>query len=314
MLTTNRVPRSIRVHVARLMLASTLLTGGARAATPELIAEISHPLLGEVSGISRSSHPGVFWVHNDSGNPAHLFPINLEGQVVIPGFVADHYTDEVWPGLPVVNAWNVDWEDIAVADGHVFVADMGNNGNARRDLGVYVIAEPNPLGVELTRALRFVPVVYPDQRAYPGERWHFDCEAMFAADGKLYFLTKHRKRGQIGGWEAGTKLYRLDTHQQGENNPLTLIGSRDDIWIPTAADLSPDGDRLAVLTYPALWIFQRPPKGDNWLTGKAAKLDLDRAQMGINEAVTWRDDRTLVIANEGRKLFQVDANAVLPVD
>jgi hypothetical protein len=97
------------------------------------------------------------------------------------------------------------------------------------------------------------------------------------------------------------------------NNPLTLIGSRQDIWIPTAADISPDGNRLAVLTYRALWIFERPTQGDNWLTGKPAKLNLDRAQMGINEAVTWRDERTLVIANEGRKVFLVDARRVPPL-
>jgi hypothetical protein len=302
------------LDLVRLSFASILLAGTPlQAQTANLIAEISHPLLEEVSGIARSSHAGVFWVHNDSGNAPHLFPINLEGRAVIPPFVADDYTEDVWPGLPVVNAWNVDWEDIALADGHIYIADMGNNGNARRDLGVYVIAEPNPLGVELTRALRFIPVVYPDQRGHPGEHWHFDCEAMFAADGKLYFLTKHRQRGQISGFEAGTKLYRLDTQRQGVNNPLTLIGSRQDIWIPTAADISPDGNRLAVLTYRALWIFERPTQGDNWLTGKPAKLNLDRAQMGINEAVTWRDERTLVIANEGRKVFLVDARRVPPL-
>ena len=298
-----------------LFLVFALSTQPPAQADPvELIAEISHPPLTEVSGIARSSHPGVFWVHNDSGNAAHLFPIHLDGNPVIPPFVADDYVEEPWPGLPIVNAWNVDWEDIAVADGQIYIADMGNNGNARRDLGVYVVAEPNPLGVELSRALRFIPVAYPDQRGHPGEHWHFDCEAMFAADGKLFFLTKHRKRGQISGWERGTKLYRLDTRRQGEDNPLTLVTTRHDIWVPTAADISPDGDRLAVLTYRALWIFERPAEGDNWLAGKAARLDLDRARMGINEAVTWRDDQTLIIANEERKLFSVDAAKVPVVD
>ena len=146
----------------------------------EQIAELKHGPLKEVSGITRSSYAGVFWVHNDSGDEARIFAINLDGEPVIPPFMRPRFVDRVWPGVAVLNAWNVDWEDITFANGRLFIAEMGNNGNARRDLGVYELAEPNPCAVDRTRAVRFLPVRYPDQNAYPGVNWQFDCEAFWS--------------------------------------------------------------------------------------------------------------------------------------
>jgi hypothetical protein len=208
----------------------------------------------------------------------------------------------------------VDWEDITRADGKLYIAETGNNGNGRRDLGVYVLTEPNPTAVDRARAMRFLPVRYPDQEGHPGDRWHFDCEAVFVADGKLHFLTKHRMRGMILGLEAGTKLYRLDTETTESENVLTLVGRRPDVFAPTAAEMSPDGNRLAVLTYPALWVFERPEPGGDWLSGKASRIDLDAGKMGTNEGVAWKDDRTIVTASENRRIFEIDLGALVPVD
>ena len=190
---------------------------------------------------------------------------------------------------------------------------MGNNGNARRDLGVYELAEPNPFAVRQTRVVRFLPLRYPDQKKYPAENWHFDCEALFVAQGKLHFLTKHRKTGEIVGWEPGTKLYRLDTDSTTQENVLTLVGHRPDLEMPTAADMSPDGSRLAVLSYAAIWIFDRPRVGGDWLTGKASRLALNRSRMGWNEAITWEDAATILIVNEQRKMFRVSTSALSEV-
>ncbi len=84
--------------------------------------------------------------------------------------------------------------------------------------------------------------------------------------------------------------------------------------MPTAADISPDGERLAVLTYKAVWIFERPGEDGNWLTGKASRLALDPNRMLQNEAITWQDDTTLLIANEQRSMFKVRTSALSAVD
>ena len=276
-----------------------------------IVGRVEHEALGEVSGIERSALGDFYWVHNDSGDEARLFAIDADARVLRPPYIRVSEAD--WPGHVIDNAWNFDWEDIALADGVLYIADVGNNGNARRDLGVYVVNEPDPLAIPRMRTLRFLPIRYPDQEAYPAQRWHFDCEGVFVADARLYFITKHRRPGEIGGFEAGAKLYRLDTSFTDRENVLTLLGTHKDIFLATGADLSPDGSRLAVSTYDALWIFDSPTDGDNWLSGTAWRLDLDRRVVKQLEAVTWDDARTLRLVNENRDVMVADVEAFTSV-
>lgn len=279
--------------------------------TLELITRLDHPALTEVSGMTASSWPNVFWLHNDSGDEARLFAINSEGKILMPGYLASRYQSEPWPGLKILNAWNVDWEDITRApDGTVFVTDLGNNGNSRRDLGIYVLAEPNPLAIAQSRALTFLPVRYPDQQQFPAKLWHFDCEAVFHADGTLYFLTKHRKPGEIVGWETGSKLYRLDTQFSDRDNVLTEVSQSPELALATAADLSGDQQHLAVLTYLGVWLYRKPAEGDDWLSGQSRYISLPREQLKTSEAMTWSSESTLLIANEEGDLLRLTLDSL----
>jgi len=282
------------------------------AADPvRVIGRVEHEALGEVSGIVKSTLGDFYWVHNDSGDEARLFAIDADARVLRPPYIPVSEAD--WPGHVIDSAWNFDWEDIALADGVLYIADVGNNGNARRDLGVYVVNEPDPLAIPRMRTLSFLPIRYPDQESYPAKLWHFDCEAVFVADDKLYFVTKHRQPGEIGRFEAGAKLYRLDTAFSDRENVLTLVGTREDIVLATGADLSPDGARLAVSTYDALWIFDKPVTGDDWLSGVAWRLDLERSVAKQLEAVAWDDAETLRLVNENRDVILADVRAFAPV-
>jgi len=279
--------------------------------TLELITRLDHPALTEVSGMTASGWPDVFWLHNDSGDEARLFAIDSQGDVLMPGYLASRYQNEPWPGLQILNAWNVDWEDITRApDGTVFVTDLGNNGNSRRDLGIYVLNEPNPLAIAQSRALSFLPVRYPDQLQFPAKLWHFDCEAVFHADGTLYFLTKHRKPGEIVGWETGSKLYRLDTRFNDQDNVLTEVSQSPELALATAADLSADQTHLAVLTYLGVWLYRKPAEGDDWLSGQSRYISLPREQLKTSEAMTWSSENTLLIANEEGDLLRLTLDSL----
>lgn len=307
--------------IALLVLAVASVSPNTRAFAADdnpvrKIAEVTHPGLGEISGMARAAMPGVYWVHNDSGDSARLFAIRADGSVVMPDYVRivnPEATEADWPGLTIHGASNIDWEDIAVADGIIYIGDVGNNVNARRDLGVYVVNEPTIRATFSARALRHQFIKYPDQGAYPGKDWHFDCEAIFWDQGHLYFLTKHRQSGEPMEFETGVKLYRLDGSSIGEEAELTLVDSRNDVRLATGADLSPNGRYLAVATYQALWVFERPRRGDQWLNkGTAFTLTLDREQVKQLEAVVWQDDDTILMANEQREIFQVDRGALSP--
>src|SRR5215831_3753559 len=79
----------------------------------ERIGKLEHPAIAETSGIVASrKHEGIFWVHNDSGNPPALFAVKRDGTLVREYCVA----------VP-----NVDWEDIAADDrGHLYLGEIGN--------------------------------------------------------------------------------------------------------------------------------------------------------------------------------------------
>jgi len=298
-----------------LTLLVLLAVATGQDATVELktYTMVRHKPCDEISGIVKSRrHENVWWIHNDSGDQPRLFAIDEKGDQVFPPWLKGRYWAEQaekqkdpWPGYKVHLAANVDWEDIATDGDKLYIAAMGNNGNARRDLGVYVLNEPVPGGVEELRILKFLPVRYPDQTAFPAKRWHFDCECLFVSDTKLYFLTKHRVAGQVKRGEPGTKLYRLDTKHTDKENVLTLVEGRKDLIMPTGADLSPDQKKLAVLTVTALWVFDKPESGDHWLSSTARRLVFDYKGAKQVEAVCWDDNQNLRIANEQRMIFKV---------
>jgi hypothetical protein len=284
---------------------------------------VSHGPIAEMSGIVKSRrYEGIFWVHNDSGDVPRIFPIQVDGSVYLPKWLgSSRYVDmpeagkEEHRGILLEGAANIDWEDIAIDGDTLYIADMGNNGNGRQDLGVYVLREPNPDAVERARVLKWVPVAYPDQKAFPGDVWHFDCEAAFVFKHKLYFLTKHRAFGQSGAPETGTKLYRLDKQKTDEVNVLTLVDRHANLggWV-TAADMSPDGKTLAVLCqYPeqSVWLFDTPARGDKFLSSAARRFVFSNAQQC--EAVCFIDDANLLVTNEQREMFILKVADFTPV-
>jgi hypothetical protein len=286
------------------------------------VAQVIHPPLEEMSGIVKSRrYPNVYWVHNDSGDEPRLFAIRADGTVVMPAWISGDYFvgtpiegKPPYPGVRLDLAANFDWEDIALDGDTLYVADMGNNGNARRDLGVYVLPEPNPDAVPRARVLKWLPVAYPDQNAFPPERWDFDCEAVFVYRGKLHFLTKHRTGPAYDHPGTGTNLYRLDTDHTDRVNVLTKVDSHPDLggWV-TGANLSPDGKTLAVLCQApvqSVWLFEVPSRGDRFFSRPARRLVFTEARQC--EAVCFDGNDSLIVTNEQRDLFRLKVSDFTP--
>ncbi|MYA65879.1 MAG: hypothetical protein F4Y22_01120 [Gammaproteobacteria bacterium] len=285
--------------------------------------EVSHRVefnpIGEMSGIVRNPFDGSFWVHNDSGDEPRLFALDAEGRVQIPANLGDLYHSEgaepgkePWPGLFIENATNQDWEDVTSDGVNLYIADMGNNRNARRNLGIYVVPWNSLSDTQVATATRFIPVRYPEQTGFPPLERHFDSESLFFADGSLYVITKHRQPVPIQQPQPGANLYRLDSQSEAESNALTLIDHHPDLTSATAAELSPDGGTLAVLSYTAIWLFERPETGDAWLSAPSHRLPLDTDIARQVEAIAWLDDETLIITNEQRDWFEAPTTLFLP--
>jgi hypothetical protein len=245
----------------------------------------------ENSGIVQSRQwPDLYWMHNDSGDEPRIYPVRRDGSV----YESSRYPDT--PGVLIGDAINVDWEDITVdASGHIIVADSGNNGNDRRDLVLYYLAEPSP-DAGRTAAMRRVFVRYPEQTEFPApaDDFNYDAEAVFTIGNAVFICTKHRS-------DTLTRVYRLDPQHDVEVQTLTLVDTFDVEGQATGADATAAGDKIVITAYESLWLFenvdaQRP------LSGSVRRLRFSPSDGDI-EAVCFADDETLLLAAEAAKRF-----------
>jgi hypothetical protein len=249
----------------------------------------------ESSGVVASGRfPGVLWTHNDSGDGPVIFAFRRDGSAVQPAGGG-------CSGIRISGAENVDWEDIASdGQGNLILGDIGNNANERRDLSVYLVAEPDPKTEQGAVALRRVKFRYPDQEAFPPRQRNFDSEAIFWADGALHLITKHRS-------DTMGKLYRFPSLESGREHVLDWIATFDFQGRVTGADASADGLKLAVLTYTAVWVFSRESVDVPFFAGTVSWLPI---QADKCEAIAFADDG-LVITNEEGRIFSLPLDRLL---
>jgi hypothetical protein len=143
-------------------------------------AQTDYPLpseLSEISGLEKLNDSTLIAI-NDGGNEPILFLLNLSGQITRK--------------ISVTNATNVDWEALAIDENYIYIGDIGNNMNERKDLCVYRVnrgAIGNSSAVNAER----MSISYKEQRTFPplnNER-HFDAEAMTFFEGQLWIFTKN---------------------------------------------------------------------------------------------------------------------------
>ena len=113
-------------------------------------------------------------------------------------------------------------------------------------------------------------------------------------------LTKHRS-------DTRTVLYRLDTLDPLADNPATKLAEFDIRGMVTAADATPDGHKLAVLTYSGIWVFEAD--SDDWFHGSVWWRPISARQC---EAICWNGD-DLVVTNEQKDIFIVTMDDLLKV-
>lgn len=254
----------------------------------------------ELSGIVKSrSDKNVFWIHNDSGDQPRIFALDSTGHF----YQSDRYKNS--EGIVIAGATDVDWEDITVDNkGNVVVGDIGNNGNDRKDLVLYVVPEPSPVASNTT-FLKKLFFNYPDQKAFPDKKdFNYDSEALFFADGHFHLLSKNRG-------DTFTKLYRLDHEKTDEINTLTYLDKFNIGGKVTAADASPDGNRIVVITYTAIWIFERANASSGYFNGHIWWLPVKAPQI---ESVCFKDEKTLWLLDEvTAALYEVPVSKLMKI-
>lgn len=247
---------------------------------PAPVGRMDTNLIPESSGLVRSpKNPGIFWTLSDSGARPEIVPLAMNGRV-----------PQGWSPVTIAGARNRDWESIATDKrGNLVIADVGSNAGQRRERQLYFVREPRP-GETSVKPFRTLNVHFEDHT--PGSQNH-DCEAVFFAGGHLYFLTKHRA-------DKLTRLYRLEAESTRRSNPLRFVDSFDIRGMVTGADTSPDGKRVAVLTYTALWLFDF--KDGSIFRGAVWWTPIMALQC---EAVAFIDNESVLIGNEQGWLYRI---------
>lgn len=268
---------------------------------PKFVAKLGPGPSRENSGIVKSrNYPDLFWMHNDSGDEPRIYPIHRDGT----NYSNERYPDEY--GVLIGGAINVDWEDITCdADGTLIIADVGNNGNDRRDLTLYYVDEPAPTAGRTTFRKK-VSVRYPDQQEFPASRdkFDFDCEAVFTVGDTVYLLTKNRSNSY-------TSLFSLSDPKSEAVNSLTYVATFDIQGQAVAADCSTDGKRLAVLSYTGLWLFVREHFDQHFFSADIWWMPLREHEA---EALCFANEGTLLLADEATaEVYEVNISKLTKV-
>lgn len=246
------------------------------------IGTITDQKLGEVSGIAAGHrNPGVWWVHNDSGDDANVYALDQRGKLLTT--------------FSVSGAKNVDWEDIGSGPGRdgrpaLYLADTGDNGRVRAELVIYRVPEPavnkhEPTGS--TETAEAFPFIYPDGK--------HDAEAIFVdqQSGRIYIVTKLRN--------GGCGVYRFPLPlEPGRQVTLERVKGRavsdiEKLPLVTGAATSPDNNRVVIRTYFNALELQRAKGGAFETIFNAAPTAVSIPLERQGEAIAYTADGEAIV-------------------
>jgi hypothetical protein len=182
---------------------------------------------------------GGLWTHNDSGNPPELYKI-------------DTTTGQVLQTIIVSGVQNIDWEDVAQDNTHIYIGDFGNNAGNRTDLKVLKIQKADiPATGNTSVEPEIISFSYGDQNSFVSANRNndYDCESMISYGDSLYLFTKNWVNQQ-------TRLYALSkipgNYEIFPNDNLNADG------LITGADIK-DGGEIVLIGYknynPFMWLL-----------------------------------------------------------
>jgi len=221
---------------------------------------VASDALTEISGIAASRRTrGVYWVHNDSGDSARVFAIDATGRTL--------------GEFALAGADAVDWEDIAVAPGpdptgggrvaDIYVGDIGDNTGSRASVTVYRVPEPavatsatSPAdpGAQVLPGAAALTFTYPDGP--------HDAEALLVdpRGRDLLIVTKDLLGGRGIVFRGDADAPAGTTAVLERVGQLSLGLGRG----VTGADVTANGDTVALRTYLGVVLYPRPAGTRLW--------------------------------------------------
>ncbi len=230
--------------------------------------------VGECSGLDFNGNAS-FWTHNDGFGDNRLYKVGMTGSLQ--------------QTITLTGATNFDWEDLThdVNRDHLFIGDFGNNDCDRTNLRIYKIPYPNSSTTTVTPEI--IEFTFSDQTDFPSAWMNFDVEAFLHFNGRLYLFTK--ADGSAIGY---TKMYSLS-----ENAGTKVANLVDSFYTndrTTAADVSPSGDAMILMSNSHIHIFKNF-SGSDFFGGDHTQVNISGGWTQ-KEAVAFTSDNEIYIADE----------------
>ena len=221
---------------------------------------------------------GQFITHNDSGGDPKLYYLDKKGKIVF---------ERTLEGVK-----NNDWEDITKDDQFIYVANMGNNFDTRKNLSIIKTPiDPSSSEAEL------IEFNYPEQVKFTTaySQSQYDAEALITIDDYLIILTKNKLK-------KITEIYALP--KIAGKYEAKKIGSLNTQSIITGGDYDPDTKLLALtgtLIFNEYYILKI--EDFDLESKKDYKIDMYEIPIGKTqvEAIKIIDSNTFWITSEDEK-------------
>ena len=153
---------------------------------------------------------GQFITHNDSGDEAKLYYLDKKGVIV-------HERN-----LHV--AKNNDWEDITKDEDYLYVANMGNNLDNRKNLSIFKV--PIDISNDQVEEIEFN---YPEQIKFITleKSSQYDAEGLIAIDENLIIFTKNKLKKITEIYTLPKTAGKYEAKKIGSLNTQSIITGAD---------------------------------------------------------------------------------------
>lgn len=246
----------------------------------------------ELSGLAASTrHAGIYWSHNDSGNPFALHALREDGTIAAT--------------FPLSGGSSVDPEDIALGPCSagasttcIYLADIGDNSKTRSSVRLFRIVEPAMLDGS-TLPVETLSFVYED-----GPR---DAEALLIEPVTARPFIVSKITTALG------QLYRIDDLGEvggGTARRISTLNSTPVASLVTGGDVHPSGERVLLRTYGRVFEYLAPGADSLEEVFAVAPIERTTGSQPQSEAIAYTADGLgyLIGSEQRAALLRVDCD------
>ena len=293
----------MRKTISILIFFTSFYLLQAQTISNRIVVEDLPSCINETSGLILIN--GQLWSHNDSNKEPKLYCIDTTN-----GNILQEKT--------ILNATNIDWEDITSDEQWIYIADCGNNGSKNRDyFTIYKIHKDSLNNSDsVITCQHFIYFTYSDEiyQKHDSDKYIFDCEAILTKGDSLFLFSKNwiDNRCYIYGLPKTDNTYQtMDTLIPIDSICLDYMVTGADCYSNTIALIGyiykPDSYTLI----PYISIIS---DFDNNLfsSGNIQTFCLNNLSYHQTEGIAFLDKQHLLISNERIKKTMMETPIVIP--